>query len=80
MRMLVEKSFKAEISEHSQQIVSKILNKIRPEIEKMVKDAFHSFANDYSIELYNVKDNITDLKVSHKFLRAEYDDTKRKIC
>ena len=50
MSMPAKKSFEAEISVHSQQIVSKILSNIRPEIEKMVKDAFHSFANDYSIE------------------------------
>ena len=76
--MPAKKSFEAEISAHSQQIVSKILNNIRPEIEKMVKDAFHSFANDYSIELDKVKHNISDVKKSHEFLSAEYDDLKEK--
>ena len=78
MSMPAKKSFEAEISTHSQQIVSKILNNIRPEIEKMVKDAFYSFANDYSIKLDKVKHNISDLKKSHKFLSAEYDDLKEK--
>ena len=44
----------------------------------MVKNAFHSFANDYSIELDNVKHNITDLKKSQEFFSAEYDDLKKK--
>ena len=44
----------------------------------MVKDAFHSFANDYSIELDKIKHNISDLKKSHEFLSAEYDDLKEK--
>ena len=65
-------------STHSQQIVSRVLNNIRPEIEKMVKEAFQSFANDFSIELNKVKHNITDLKKSHEFLSAEYDDLKEK--
>ena len=58
--MPVKKSFEAEISAHSEQIVSKILDNIRPEIEKMVKYAFHSFANDYSIELDSVKKRSAD--------------------
>ena len=78
MSMPAKKSFEAEISAHFRQIVSKILNNIRPEIEKMVKDAFHSFANYYSIEIDKVKHNITDLKKSHEFLSAEYDDVKEK--
>ena len=78
MSMPAKKDFEAEISTHSQQIVSRVLNNIRPEIEKMVKEAFRSFANDYSIELKKVKQNITDLKKSHEFLSAEYDDLKEK--
>ena len=73
-----KKDFEAEISTHSQQIVSRVLKNIRPEIEKMVKEAFRSFANDYSIELKKVKHNISDLKKSHEFLSAEYDDLKEK--
>ena len=42
MSMPAKKDFEAEISTHSQQIVSEILKNIRPEIEKMVKDTFHS--------------------------------------
>ena len=41
MSLPTKNSFEAEITAHSQQIVSKILNNIRPESEKMVKDAFH---------------------------------------
>ena len=76
--MPAKKDLEAEISTHSEQIVSRVLNNIRPEIEKMVKEAFRSFANDYSIELKKVKHNITDLKKSHEFLSAEYDDLKEK--
>ena len=78
MSMPAKKDLEAEISTHSEQIVSRVLNNIRPEIEKMVKEAFRSFANDYSIELKKVKHNITDLKKSHEFLSAEYDDLKEK--
>ena len=78
MSMPAKKSIEAEIGAYSQQIVCKILNNIRPEIEKMVRDAFHSFANDYSIELDKIKHNISDLKKSHEFLPAEYNDLKEK--
>ena len=54
MSMPVKKSFEAEIRAHSQQILSKILKNIRPEIEKIVEDAFYSFAYDCSTELDNV--------------------------
>ena len=54
------------------------MNHIKPEIKKIVKHALHSFANDYSFELDNVKHNITDQKKSHEFLSSEYDDVKEK--